>query len=231
MKYFTVYKVTNIINNRYYIGKHITDDPYDSYMGSGKAIIRAIKKYGKENFTKEILYFCTDENEMNLVENYLVNPNDKKSYNMTIGGKGGWYYINSNNLTNLPEHLEKRSKKMKEYWTDVKKEEKSQKMKKYYEKNGTEKISEGLKSRYQDYDFKINFTETMTEVNRRLDKREDASAKLKQKWKEPEFAKKMENRKPRGSDGSKLKEKWNDPVWREYMLMARKTAKKRKKEK
>ena len=48
MKYFTIYQITNNINNKYYIGKHITDNPYDSYMGSGKAIIRAIKKYGKE---------------------------------------------------------------------------------------------------------------------------------------------------------------------------------------
>lgn len=225
MKYFTVYKVTNNINNKYYIGKHITDDPYDNYMGSGKAIIRAIKKYGKENFTKEILHFCTDEDEMNIVEHSIINLNDEMSYNMTIGGKGGWHYVNNNNLTNLPEHLEKKSKKMKEYWTADRKKEKSQKMKKYYEENGTEKISEGLKSRYENNDFKSSFVVTMTEVNKRSDKREKASIKLKEKWEDTEFVEKMKNRKSRGSDGSKLKEKWKDPIWREYMLSSRKKGK------
>ena len=199
MKYFTIYKITNNINKKYYIGKHITNDPYDGYMGSGKAILRAIKKYGKENFTKEILYFCVDENEMNLIEEHVVNPDDKMSYNMNAGGKGGWHYINNNNITNLPEHLEIKSKKMKEYWTTDRKEKKSKKMKEYYGKHGTGKISEGLKSRYENPEYKNSFIETMMEVNRRLDKREDASIKLKEKWK--------------------------DPVWKEMMLTKRKKKK------
>jgi hypothetical protein len=45
MKYFTIYKVTNLINGKYYIGKHITSNAYDKYMGSGRAIQNAIKKY------------------------------------------------------------------------------------------------------------------------------------------------------------------------------------------
>ena len=47
---FTIYKVTNLLNNKYYIGMHRTTNPNDGYLGSGVAIKKAIKKYGKEAF-------------------------------------------------------------------------------------------------------------------------------------------------------------------------------------
>ena len=50
MKYFLIYKTTNIINNMEYIGKRVTEDINDSYLGSGKHLKRAIKKYGIKNF-------------------------------------------------------------------------------------------------------------------------------------------------------------------------------------
>lgn len=49
---YTVYKITNTINNKYYIGVHKTQNPNDLYFGNGAAIKQAIKKYKKENFTK-----------------------------------------------------------------------------------------------------------------------------------------------------------------------------------
>ena len=50
-----VYRITNMINGKKYIGKHSTTDVYDGYFGSGIAIKQAINKYGIDNFKKEII--------------------------------------------------------------------------------------------------------------------------------------------------------------------------------
>lgn len=56
-KYHFLYKITNLVNQKYYIGVHNTDDLDDGYMGSGSAIQRALKKYGPLNFKREIISF------------------------------------------------------------------------------------------------------------------------------------------------------------------------------
>src|SRR5210317_1678714 len=109
MKYYTIYKITNNINGKYYIGKHITENLNDSYMGSGKLIKKAIEKYGIENFTKTILYCCNNEKEMNLMENSLINLEDNNIYNLQPGGIGGFSYINENNLANTENLKNKKS--------------------------------------------------------------------------------------------------------------------------
>ena len=64
MKQFYVYLTTNLINNKKYIGQHY-GEINDSYLGSGHIILDAIKKYGKENFKKEILKICKDYEDLN----------------------------------------------------------------------------------------------------------------------------------------------------------------------
>lgn len=90
--YYIIYKITNKINQKYYIGKHQTADLDDGYMGSGKLIQRAIKKYGVECFTKEILHIFDNEAEMNAAEKELVVINEQ-TYNLAPGGRGGFGYI------------------------------------------------------------------------------------------------------------------------------------------
>ena len=62
--YYLIYKTTNLINNKFYIGMHGTNNLEDGYLGSGKIILSAIRLYGKENFIREILYYCESEEEM-----------------------------------------------------------------------------------------------------------------------------------------------------------------------
>lgn len=102
MKYYIVYKIVNNINGKIYIVVHQTVDINDGYMGSGKNIKRAIKKYGKENFTKHIIEkFDTPEKmfemEANLVNDEFLNSN--KNYNIVIGGNGGFTHLNKNYWT------------------------------------------------------------------------------------------------------------------------------------
>lgn len=92
--FYTIYKITNVINGKFYIGKHKTKNLDDGYMGSGKILKRAISKYGIENFHKEILHICKDETHMNLLESILVVPDVETNYNLCDGGRGGFSYIN-----------------------------------------------------------------------------------------------------------------------------------------
>lgn len=92
---YTIYKTTNMVNGKYYIGKHQTNNPLDSYLGSGKAIANAIKLYGRQSFKKEILFEFDNEDEMNRKERELVTEeivNDPLSYNIGVGGEGGPHF-------------------------------------------------------------------------------------------------------------------------------------------
>lgn len=72
VKFYIIYKTINLINNKIYIGMHETYDLNDGYMGSGKAIELAFRKYGKKNFNREILFFCKTREEMRQKERELV---------------------------------------------------------------------------------------------------------------------------------------------------------------
>lgn len=109
---FTVYKITNLINLKYYIGVHKTDNPYDNYMGSGPAIKNAIKKYGIDSFKKEILFLYHDEISAYEKEKELLNDVWELSecYNMASGGIGSWSHVNNtsnNNCMKTPEIVKK----------------------------------------------------------------------------------------------------------------------------
>lgn len=91
--YYTIYKITNKLDGKFYIGKHKTKNLDDDYMGSGTLIRRAIKKHGIENFLKEILLVFDNEEEMNEAEKQMVVLCED-SYNLCPGGKGGWGYLN-----------------------------------------------------------------------------------------------------------------------------------------
>lgn len=99
--YYTIYKTTNLVNSKIYIGMHVTDDPNDGYLGSGKVLQQAIRKYGKEKFKKEILFVFDNEQEMKDKEKEIVTEafclrND--TYNLCNGGKGGFGYINRSGI-------------------------------------------------------------------------------------------------------------------------------------
>ena len=93
--FYMIYQITNNINNKIYIGVHKTENLDDGYMGSGLNILRALDKYGKDNFTKEILELCPSEEAMYEREAEIVNYEfilREDTYNLATGGFGGWKY-------------------------------------------------------------------------------------------------------------------------------------------
>jgi hypothetical protein len=93
MPKYTVYCTTNLITHEIYIGVHKTLNPNDEYLGSGVRLNSAIKKYGKHNFKKDVLYIFDKAEAAYLKEKELVNEDfvsQSNTYNLKIGGKGGW---------------------------------------------------------------------------------------------------------------------------------------------
>lgn len=89
-KFYYFYKITNTINNHFYYGVHSTNNLNDDYMGSGKRLHFAYKKYGIENFKKEILKFFNSADEAYKYESEIVNEtliSDSNCYNLIPGGK------------------------------------------------------------------------------------------------------------------------------------------------
>ena len=100
---FTVYKTTNLLNDKTYIGFHqvhsikdilCTESTYssifsDGYLGSGKLLKQAIEKYGPENMKQELILVTADKEEAFALEKELVNRvfiERDDTYNLSIGG-------------------------------------------------------------------------------------------------------------------------------------------------
>lgn len=90
-QYYYIYITTNLVNNKKYIGLHKTNDLFDGYIGSGRIFIRAKKKYKASNFSKIILEFCENEEELKEREVYWVEYygayESRNYYNTTKGGE------------------------------------------------------------------------------------------------------------------------------------------------
>ena len=86
-----IYKTTNLINNKIYVGQSINDGD-NNYLGSGTYIIKAIKKYGKSNFKKEIIEHCLTQEVMNNRELYWIKffdcTNRQIGYNVRETSQG-----------------------------------------------------------------------------------------------------------------------------------------------
>lgn len=96
-----LYKIENLVDGKYYIGVHKTSNLDDGYFGSGKRLHQAISKHGIDNFKKTILEFFDNESDMFDAEAFIVNEDfvrDRQTYNMKVGGNGGWSYVHENGL-------------------------------------------------------------------------------------------------------------------------------------
>ena len=113
--FYTIYKITNQVNGKIYIGSHKTKNLDDGYMGSGKYLRRAQEKYGLDTFTKEILFVFDTPELMYAKEAELVNEDflaTENTYNLKVGGFGGWDYLNNKDMYKNPTHSSAHAKMM-----------------------------------------------------------------------------------------------------------------------
>lgn len=93
---YCIYRITNLINGKTYIGQHkYKETPYDDYMGSGMTLNKAYKKYGMDNFTKDIIVANIKDKETidKLEIKYIAferESNGNGCYNIDKGGQGGY---------------------------------------------------------------------------------------------------------------------------------------------
>ena len=90
MTHGIIYKTTNLINGKIYIGQDSRNN--SNYLGSGTVLKLRIELYGRENFSKEILEECSSREQLNERERYWIqfyNSMDINiGYNYTAGGEG-----------------------------------------------------------------------------------------------------------------------------------------------
>jgi hypothetical protein len=90
-KYHIIYKTTNLVNNKIYVGLHSTNNLEDRYLGSGWVLKDAIEKYGRDKFVREILYVFNNREDCRKMEALIVDAEfvqRKDTYNLQVGGMG-----------------------------------------------------------------------------------------------------------------------------------------------
>lgn len=91
-KFRIVYLTTNLINNKVYVGQHTSKELKDNYLGSGKYLLRAVKKSGKENFKLGHLDYASNKAELDEKEIFWIkffrDQGRLELYNIADGGGG-----------------------------------------------------------------------------------------------------------------------------------------------
>lgn len=156
MKKYYIYQTTNLVNNKKYIGKHY-GELNDEYLGSGKLLQRAIEKYGKENFKKEILFISQNNEENNQKEIEFIKAfnavNDNNYYNIAAGGDGGDIFHN------LPQEQQLALKKS---YSERTSGEKNPMYGKHHSEETKEKLRQIDKSYTQTEEYKNNMSKAVS---------------------------------------------------------------------
>jgi group I intron endonuclease len=111
-RYGFIYITTNTINGKRYIGQTTYkrgERHYKSYLGSGKYLHEAIKKHGRENFTRETIFECFYMEDLNWAECYFIKEFDavksREFYNVSPGGRASLGFTGK-------KHTESRNRKV-----------------------------------------------------------------------------------------------------------------------
>lgn len=90
-KYHIIYKTTCLKTDKWYVGMHSTNDLGDGYFGSGKILVRSLRKHGAFSHVREILATAHTREELRDIERLLITEdmlNDPNCMNLVPGGGG-----------------------------------------------------------------------------------------------------------------------------------------------
>jgi len=180
-----IYLTTNLVNGKKYIGLDMNND--NNYFGSGVHIKRAIKKYGKENFTKEILETCNNREELLLCEKKWIKEygavESKEFYNVHEGGIGGdiTQYMDETKIFEWKKNISngKRGKTKGIPLSEKNKKGISEGLKKYYENGG----KAPLEGKHRDDETKRKISES----NKGKEFTEEHLKNLKESFKDRDY--------------------------------------------
>jgi len=130
-----IYKTTCNVTGRYYVGMHSAYNLEDGYMGSGKRLRYSIRKYGKDNHTKEILEFLPTREELVLREIEIVTKeliSEDLCMNLREGGTGG-FSSEQQKLNAIKSNEKQKLLRQDPEWVEKKSESLSKAIKKAYE--------------------------------------------------------------------------------------------------
>ncbi len=172
MKYI-IYRTTNIVNGKIYIGKHQTKDVDDGYLGSGIALEKAIKKYGKVSFKKEVLFVFDSEDEMNQKEKELVTESfiaSNSNYNMGVGGEGGSHFKGKKHSEETKTRLSEMAKKQR-HSAEAKKKISESNRRRVLSNETKQKLSEKAKLRFSNVEAKKKHSDNMKKYYSEIEQR------------------------------------------------------------
>lgn len=212
---YEIYLTTNLINNKKYIGQHKLSKKYDYYLGSGKLLKQAIKKYGRNNFKKETLEICETLEQANEKEKFYIKKynaiEDENFYNLAEGGQEGAGFLYFRQfLSENPEEQrifeEKRIAAVKK-WSQENKEELSKIGKENIKKchQWQKEHPEEMKQTYEKYknEKAERITNWMKEHPEEAKQNREKGATALKKWKE-EHPEETKNNLALGPQANKL---------------------------
>ena len=144
-KFHFIYKTTNLLSGKYYIGMHSTDNLDDSYLGSGKRLRYSINKHGFENHVREILEFVDSRERLKKREKEIVSLDEiakEECMNLIVGGEGGRGFTSEEQRLNAKKSNEKQRilRETNLEWVEKYKKNKSSSQKKAYDEGRREKV-------------------------------------------------------------------------------------------
>lgn len=160
MKRYFIYLTTNLVTGEKYIGKHYGELD-DSYLGSGLILKRAVTKYGKENFERDILYISKDDQENSQKEKEYIAKYDAVNrpdfYNIHEGGKGG---------NTIAGHSEEWKKEYHERLSEIRSGENNPRYGTHLTEETKEKIRQNRDTSYmQTKEYKENMSKAVSGEN------------------------------------------------------------------